>query len=1607
MLLLAAAGVAVLPAMSLGQFRIMRGVRPAEPAAAEPQQGVYVRDSATATDKFELGKRMERLKEWPKSADVYQEILEKYQDRVIPVATNDKGQFIKYSSVTVAVQERLARWPEEGLTVYRARYEPSAAMMLEQARSGDYRALHDILSRYFVTEAAKQAGFRLMDLYLESGEFMAATWIGQRLLEWHPNLAAEKPRVLFRTAIALHLAGQTAEAAKLFDELKAKYPNEVATIAGKDTSLADALARQLEQRAPLAAGRADDSWPMFGGDVSRSLIPTATGVPGAKVYSVDLPGPNVEGLIDQAKRALLDAHNQAKAQGTAVNVMPVADRGQLFFQDGYRVYAVQLESGVPLPGWAQTYSGSHAGQFWLPAGPNVFYNRMGLEQWQFAQLLVPQQRSLTVTDDAVLAVMGQAPIRFQLGPVPMQDAGTRLVCLDRTTGRQRWIATPRAGAADQANAKNLAFSGSPLVVGDSVYMIARGSSAAGVEDCHVCCYSLSNGEYRWASYVASSQSGGANMNGMPVGPDVDSLSHLAFGSGRIYVLTNLGAVAAIDAYSGATAWLTIYPRDERAIAAAQQRQMMMGWGGVNQGMAQGSNEDLKPWELNPVIVSGGNVFVLPSDGKHILVYNAGSGEEIKRIPREIEYSGRSSMKLTMLLAVTGQKLIAAARDGVLFLDWTQADPVEPGSRKLNEAAILYPQTFAGGIKGRPFVTSDQVYVPGESALFIISIPRTKVVMRFPKDPATWAPEEGPGSVLVTRDHVVVAAAKSVNVYTDLAAVRQKYLAAIKTDPGHVEARLVFAEVMFNANEVGEARQAMDEAIQILGGLNSMRAGALRDRIFNDAMLFAQRAGAQKSGKSIALAEELFDRAAGAAQSPEQQVNYRLGRAAFIESLRGAQENPDWSRAVRLYQEILSSAAMRAIPMPGPDGIPLTAGRKAETAIADLIAKVGPGAYAPFEQKAASALAAMADTKETGALLALADEYPHSTAAPQALMQAATIYQNAGQPRLATIVLRRLYWRYQQRYTGEDRARLAEAIARSYLATGNIGAALGRMQRLTSTLPGAKLSGALAIDGKPLQTKEGRAVQTLQQAIDALQLLANQRLSVESLPDVNLPLPLTVEERLAKKKLTSFEPATGQGVVPDVQAIVKQPLDLPDSVRDDRVIVWADGKLACLPAGEASPLWTSPALTQAATALAWMDKNVLVWSGDEAVLLDSDSGKVVWKLNIKALPAAPDLAAAANEGDAPAAVAAAEIEQRLEVRALQAEVERQMQADVARQLQRGIVGRVRVVVAGNVAPVEAPAQQGLERIVHVRPLYDRVVISTSTGRVLAVDLGKGEPIWQARVARAAGIQQTLASDDFTVVRVIEPPQAQLVVLDSYSGQQVWRKKLGQEQGTWLVNCALSADGMLVWTTQQSMAGKDLYDPGEEPTWERRGHSYAGMQQPDQIAIFGQEVFAVCNGGQLIIATSLRRGEPARDPINTQGSDSSTRLRLAGHRLYIIGSRSVIAYHLEQRTSVPIQLNPDVTSSVLDSLLTKHYLVLPGVAKAGPFGPARNADSYSLQGYSRTLIRNNDSGKLTESGLQVHRYDFNESSKIKGWQAVRGGIYYLASDGKLHFLRGTKK
>src|SRR5204863_7868633 len=129
------------------------------------------------------------------------------------------------------------------------------------------------------------------------------------------------------------------------------------------------------------------------------------------------------------------------------------------------------------------------------------------------------------------------------------------------------------------------------------YVIGRVWKDPQFENCYVLAFEMSTGKYKWSSLVASANSA-FNAYDENAAPS-NTLSHLAYSSGRVFVLTNLGAMAAIDAYSGSVVWLTIYPREVDNQAA----------GGMNfrRGMVQNvvSQQQLKPWEFNAVFVQNG------------------------------------------------------------------------------------------------------------------------------------------------------------------------------------------------------------------------------------------------------------------------------------------------------------------------------------------------------------------------------------------------------------------------------------------------------------------------------------------------------------------------------------------------------------------------------------------------------------------------------------------------------------------------------------------------------------------------------------------------------------------------------------------------------------------------------------------------------------------------------------------------------------------------------------------------------------------------------------------------------------------------------------------
>lgn len=1518
---------------------------PAAPGGSkEANQGVYVRDSAVAAEKLALGERMERLKEWDKAADVFQEILEKYSDRV--VQSTVPGQGNQYSSVAVAVQQRLAKWPEDGLRAYRNRYGATAAELLATAGRDDYATLNSVYQRFFVTDAGKNAGLRLIDLYLESGEFPAAAWLGDRLLQWHPTIGPEKPAVLYRVAVAYNLSGDKAKATDRFDELKAAAANATGTVRGQDVNLVESLEKDLAAPVAMAQNQSAESWPVMMGDASRSRISTGHGRAGARPFSsIELTAPQLRGQPQEARQEWEAADRLDREKGLNIGIIPAIDRGEMFFQDGARIYAVSLDSGSPLPGWLEQYRGT--GQFVTNAALQPLSRR--------------QQYTVTVTDKEVLAVVGQNGRAIQFPGQPAAQRGeTRLVCLDRATGKEKWSQSPK-DFPDQGNVRSLGLGGSPLVVGDNVYVCGTGGKSAQFDDCYVFCLDRATGNHKWSAYVCSAATGQVLWGG-ETGPVGDVVASPSYASGRLYVLTNLGAVAALDAYSGSVVWLDTYERD----ATDDPRMMRFG--------VPSARQLSRPWSYNPAVVSNGRVFSLPADGKQLIVYDAGTGQTLKRINLSDVDDADT------LIGVQGNMVIVSSEQKVYAFNWEAYDPADFTPRS---AAMYWAQTFRtqSPIRGRSFLTADSLFVPTAERLYRIGLESGKIEEPYPPlSRGPWEEPEGPGNVVVTEDKVVLAGPSRVSVYTDLAVARAKLDKEVAAAPNDANLRLRYADMLFVAGDLKEAVAKLDEAVGILGGEKNLAPGEARDRAFHTALTFAQKLSDPKTYAAGNREEidRLFDRAAAAAGSASQQVEYRVSRAKFADTVR------DYAAEAKLYQEILADDAMRTVPLGTADGTSARqAAAVAEGAIDTLVKQAGAQVYAPYERAAKDAMEFARSAGKPDELLAVARKFPNASVASQSMFYAADAYEAAGQPRLATQVLRQLYFKYPT----ADKPGVLEAMARNYLALpGHVDVAASRLAQGARVAGDAKLS-------RPLKLPDGRTLSgvTFAQAADTLKQMQSDA-AARSLPDFKLPAA-----NGGGKALVATE------VIPEIKALVEA---LPEFGRPDRAVAYtADGQVALYAPGSPQPLWRSKSIADEPRECAWVGANLAVWNAQEVALLSGENGTPLWRTAVKGLP---DIQVVKGDESTSAASAEGAGENVVPDNGRFIIVN-------GRRVRMG-QGVIRVINGPVVGPQPVNNNVGgPEKIAQVRPAGDRLVASTTTGRLFAVDLETGKLAWQTRLTTDHPIERLLATDDFAVARFTDGVTVQLVAVDAATGQVIRRyDNFRVDTADVPVNQALSPDGTLVVAMPNRVLAKDLYEPGPANKWETPGQSngaplFIGADGDDQLVARDGRVLAVSDAGSFVRVLSLDTGEPARVkgeagevPVQLPTgarANTSVHLRLAGSKLYVFGTTTLKAFDLENPlgSSGDRIVYPD--SNLRDVFVGADYLIAvddPGVARfiGNPDAPSTRA---RLLAYSRATVNGRESGRLDFDPA------FPEPAGITAWQPATGGLYYLTGDEKLHFLK----
>jgi len=1562
--------VCLLAIAAVARAQVVGGAAGREESAGDSVDGVYVHDSGLAVEKMAHAQRMEG-KQWNTASELYQEIIEKFADRVVPSAGQAPSRLVRqYTSVALAVQERLAKWPVEALEVYRSMYEPAARTAFANVATDDLQGMHRVISTYFITDTARDAAYTLLDRYLESAEFSAAAWLGQRMVAVHPNLGDKRAGFLFRTALAMHFAGDDAGIKPYYDELTKDYPNSTDVVAGQETRLVDALskAKGVSLAAPTALSA--DSWPMFGGSADRARRSGAVGQPGARLYGISYAKLRQPTAIQEEFRQRGLQEQVMGNVSPASGVMPAVDRGELFFQDGANVYAVSLESGVPLPGWKETYGGSRNGQYGTDSPAT---NRS-------------RQMSVTLTDDAVLAVLGQtSAIDVAMNIVDAERAQSRLVCLDRSTGRERWIAQPRRLPEGQAALRQLDFTGSPIVAGDSVYVLGR-SVKGQFEDCYVLCFSLRDGSYRWASYIASANANDPFVDemGMPIRL---AESQLSYSGGRIYALTNLGALAALDGSSGTILWLNIYARPG---TTAPRNGMRMNVQVRDRSMLRSDAAG-----ANPVIVSDGTVFALPSDSDFILLYDVSTGREIKRISRA--QLGSASA----LIWASGEELITtgtmhspkrSALVGIAYrIAWREYDAA---TFLTSDKCLLARSTELPVIRGRAFLVKDALLIPTDEYLAMLDIASFKL-SRFPANQAKWEPNEGRGNIVVAQDYVVIATQNGVDVYTDITLARKRLDVEISASPDSPLPRLRFAEIMFAAGEYQEALQRLTEAADLLGNAPTSTSDGARDRLFNDAITFAQKLAGQTGIDSAQMAAKLYDRAGSAAIAPAQRVSFLMNRARFDMSQKR------WDEAAARYQSVLGDTQLRGLGFTDNDAPGAsTAGGVAEAQIDFIIRSGGRSAYATIEQAAQKAYEAAGGAIDPVRLLAVAETYPNSRVSAKALLTAADAFETNGDYRRAVSVLRKMYLKS---LNNAERIVALEALARSYLQIPGRGhVAVSRLRQIE------QLGGGTQHLTRPLRLSTGETIENVTVAESMLQLqkLLTTSGSLRALPDARIPAYSTALAFRREKK-QALLPLRLQDDTVWARKIASILPAVEGAERHDRLVVLTQsGSIQIFEPGTPAPLASSQPLLNTPVGIAWVEGELQVWTDRSVMLLSGRNLDTLWAVDLANLPKI-EPAVDVEPQDARVDANANVVQQRVIINGV-------AQAIIVPRGARAI--QIKVNGGDKLVPIRGAP----ELITDVAVVDARVIGVTSQGRIFALDRADGSLAWQARPTDEP-LPRVVATDDFCAIQVTVGVTTLLTAYDSFSGQNVYRHSYTLDANVALVNAGISPSGVLVGVLADRLFTKDLFEAGdagmfESPPIDRSNDGFSIAAAKGHLLIDEDRVAVLADRGKTVRVYSFIDGRLTPNKLAGGGDGSlptsingnlNLLLRMYQNRLYMVTDAASSGFNLAD-VSDGWSENFDAA----DGAATRQQLLIKDWMIAIRELPAVNVENKSSTPYvvdflSRELRPQEQIDRVAESGVLGYSVRIDEAQGVSSWAALSGGLAFLAGEGSLHWLAGTSE
>jgi outer membrane protein assembly factor BamB len=995
-----------------------------------------------------------RERQWSEAIAIYQAVIDEFGDKMVKVPPSEagadpSGDFVLYVVNRRYCHRALAHLPPEARQVYRNRADGMAERWFRQgAKERDIGLLERVVDQAFCSSWGDDALELLGDLAFQDGRFGDALAAYDRLVAdqpddpfvlVHPDPSVDLARVAAKKLLCRAAVGEYPPLPQDLAEFGRRYPGAAGSLAGRNGTYAQILTDALASDHLAPAAQPDSRWPTFAGSLRRSKVVPGPIDAGSLQWRVELEKVGLNRVPPFGPRAGMIVGAATAEPNRLLAYHPIVLGDQVIVCDGLRVLAYNLndrpadaDGGAPRP----------VDPTWrYPPDDDTQASQARQQHFE-----IPRY-TLTAFGDRIYARMGTNTTQYYASMGGSSRGGaSSIVALDwNTQGKLLWEQKSTSlvlpNRAPDRNTRSVNFEGAPVADARGVYVAVTDRRERTAT--YVACFDAETGVPRWIRYLGSASPDTDNNPfgfGMPFQQAPTSSAGdfhhrlLSLDGPALYYQTNLGAVVALEAETGATLWVATYPRQEP-------------------NHTSGGNDR----DLNPAVIDKGRVFVAPSDADALFAFDCKSGRLLWKcdgIPGEI--------KLAHLLGVAKDCLVATGKSVLLLhVEDGRVAHVWPDSSKSLEGY------------GRGLLAGDLIYWPTQNEIQVLD-QRTGLRAQPPIKLVETYHTKG-GNLVAGDGYLIVAQENGLVVFCQNSRLIERYKEEIARMPEQARSyfRLARAAEAIGrdplALEMYEKTAQKARAYEMIDG-HSLAALA-RDHQFR--LLFRLAREARRARRWDESASYLASAGAVAGSTAERLQAQLLLSDVLLEAGQP-------TRAVEICQQLLTDERLRPLPVSDADGRRtvradlLIAGR-----LSAIVRERGRGAYEPFDREAARRLEQGLSEKDPRALDELCRLYPQARVVPEALLERGSLYEGSHRFNDAACAYRLLLAVAQD----DDRRALAYwRLARVHEARGLFVSARETYRKLQCRFPTVRLKEAgrdetvadlvAAELSRPLYTQQG-------------------------------------------------------------------------------------------------------------------------------------------------------------------------------------------------------------------------------------------------------------------------------------------------------------------------------------------------------------------------------------------------------------------------------------------------------------------------------------------------------------------------------------------------------